>query len=100
MDAVLLPPSHKFVPRPVSACFRVFVLPVLQVLVLGRPPFHDTELTTSGHLAYVGGNWTRDIAFAGTSIPLTVRTHTLQQWQHGTSCAVSSWQGECGCPLW
>jgi len=40
--------------------------------VLGRPPFHDTSLTTSGHLAYVGGNWTRDIAFAGTSIPLTV----------------------------
>lgn len=44
-----------------------------QVLVLGQPPFHATELTTSGQLAYVGGNWTRDIAFAGTSIPLTVR---------------------------
>ncbi|WIA28855.1 hypothetical protein OEZ86_011381 [Tetradesmus obliquus] len=47
------------------------MVPREQVLVLGRPPFHDTELTTSGHLAYVGGNWTRDIAFAGTSIPLT-----------------------------
>lgn len=44
-----------------------------QVLVLGSPPFHATELTTSGQLTYVGGNWTRDIAFAGTSIPLTVR---------------------------
>lgn len=44
-----------------------------QVVVLGASPFHDTELTTSGELAYVGGNWTRDIAFAGTSIPLTVR---------------------------
>lgn len=44
-----------------------------QVLVLGSSPFHDTELTTSGQLSYVGGNWTRDIAFAGTSIPLTVR---------------------------
>jgi ABC-type Mn2+/Zn2+ transport system ATPase subunit len=44
-----------------------------QVAVLGQPPFHATELTTSGQLAYVGGNWTRDIAFAGTSIPLTVR---------------------------
>jgi len=43
-----------------------------QVLVLGSPPFHATELTTSGQLTYVGGNWTRDIAFAGTSIPLTV----------------------------
>jgi hypothetical protein len=54
---------------------------VLQVLVLGRPPFHDTELTTSGQLAYVGGNWTRDIAFAGTSIPLTVRAATRTQQQ-------------------
>lgn len=43
-----------------------------QVTVLGAPPFHATELTTSGQLSYVGGNWTRDIAFAGTSIPLTV----------------------------
>lgn len=44
-----------------------------QVVVLGGSPFHDTTLTTSGQLTYVGGNWTRDIAFAGTSIPLTVR---------------------------
>jgi hypothetical protein len=57
------------------------MLPVLQVLVLGRPPFHDTELTTSGQLAYVGGNWTRDIAFAGTSIPLTVSKDVQQQQQ-------------------
>lgn len=42
------------------------------VRVLGAPPFHDTSLTTSGDLAYIGGNWTRDIAFAGTRIPLTV----------------------------
>lgn len=48
-----------------------------QVAVLGGSPFHDTELTTSGQLAYVGGNWTRDIAFAGTSIPLTVRAGTV-----------------------
>ena len=41
------------------------------VRILGRPPFHDTQLTTSGDLAYVGGNWQRDIAFAGTSVPLT-----------------------------
>ncbi len=43
------------------------------VQVLGRPPFHDTNLSVSGDLAYVGGNWTRDIAFAGVSVPLTVR---------------------------
>ncbi len=42
------------------------------VSVLGRPPFHDTQLTISGDLAYVGGTWTRDIAFAGTSVPLSV----------------------------
>jgi hypothetical protein len=48
--------------------------------VLGRPPFHDTALTTCGDLSYVGGNWTRDIAFAGTSIPLTVRAWGLGVW--------------------
>jgi CCR4-NOT complex subunit CAF16 len=42
------------------------------VSVLGRPPFHDTNLTASGDLSYVGGNWTRDVAFAGCSVPLTV----------------------------
>eukprot|EP00967_Tisochrysis_lutea_P034557 scaffold41308_cov17-Tisochrysis_lutea.AAC.1 len=29
-----------------------------------------TELVSSGDLTYVGGNWTRDVAFAGYSIPL------------------------------
>lgn len=48
------------------------------VSVLGRPPFHDTALTTCGDLSYVGGNWTRDIAFAGTSIPLTVRARAVR----------------------
>ena len=47
------------------------------VAILGRAPFHDTALTTCGDLSYVGGNWTRDIAFAGTSIPLTVRAAAL-----------------------
>ncbi|EFJ42335.1 hypothetical protein VOLCADRAFT_83674 [Volvox carteri f. nagariensis] len=41
------------------------------VRVLGRPPFHDTALTVCGDLSYIGGNWQRDIAFAGTSVPLT-----------------------------
>lgn len=50
-----------------------------QVTVLGESPFHHTELTTSGQLAYVGGNWTRDIAFAGTSIPLTVSSGIEEQ---------------------
>ncbi|PRW20596.1 ABC transporter I family member 20 [Chlorella sorokiniana] len=40
------------------------------VRVLGQPPFHATGLTSSGALSYVGGNWERDIAFAGYAIPL------------------------------
>lgn len=41
--------------------------------MLGRPPFYTTELTTSGDVAYIGGNWERDVAFAGYSVPLQVR---------------------------
>ena len=49
------------------------MVPHGSVNVLGRPPFHDTNLTVSGDLSYVGGTWTRDVAFAGCSVPLTVR---------------------------
>lgn len=42
------------------------------VRVLGASPFHDTTLAASGRLSYLGGNWDRDIAFAGYSIPLQV----------------------------
>ncbi len=42
------------------------------VRVLGHSPFHDTQLTGSGDLSYVGGNWDRDVAFAGYSVPLQV----------------------------
>lgn len=40
------------------------------VTVLGGSPFHDTSLTTSGDLSYLGGNWDREVAFAGYSVPL------------------------------
>ncbi|BBN14360.1 CCR4-NOT complex subunit CAF16 [Marchantia polymorpha subsp. ruderalis] len=40
------------------------------VRVLGRSAFHDTGLTTSGDLAYLGGEWRRDVAFAGFDVPL------------------------------
>ncbi|XP_075265157.1 uncharacterized protein LOC142357394 [Convolutriloba macropyga] len=46
------------------------MVPDHMVRVLGKSAFHDTSLTTSGDLSYVGGNWTRDVAFAGYSIPL------------------------------
>ena len=39
--------------------------------VLGAPPFHETALTMSGDLSYIGGTWSREVAFAGNSIPLT-----------------------------
>ncbi|KAL3675079.1 hypothetical protein R1sor_025027 [Riccia sorocarpa] len=40
------------------------------VRVLGRSAFHDTYLTSSGNLAYLGGEWRRDVAFAGFDVPL------------------------------
>ena len=46
------------------------MVPEAAVRVLGHPPFHNTELTSCGDLSYLGGNWDRDIAFAGYSIPL------------------------------
>lgn len=46
------------------------MVPKESVQVLGEPPFHAMNLTTSGALSYIGGNWERDIAFAGYSIPL------------------------------
>lgn len=48
------------------------MVPEAAVSVLGEPPFHATALTSSGALSYVGGNWERDIAFAGYAIPLAV----------------------------
>mmetsp|Transcript_336 Transcript_336/g.1114 ORF Transcript_336/g.1114 Transcript_336/m.1114 type:complete len:376 (+) Transcript_336:81-1208(+) len=41
------------------------------VRVLGRPAFHDTYLTSSGQLSYLGGQWRRDVAFAGYDVPLS-----------------------------
>jgi len=41
------------------------------VQVLGRPVFHDTSLTASGVLSYIGGNWQKDVAFAGYGVPLS-----------------------------
>lgn len=49
------------------------MVPQGAVQVLGEPPFHATALTSSGELSYIGGNWERDIAFAGYAIPLQVR---------------------------
>lgn len=49
------------------------MVPEDSVRVLGKSPFYDLELTSSGDLSYIGGNWERDVAFAGYSVPLQVR---------------------------
>ncbi|EPS69760.1 hypothetical protein M569_05007, partial [Genlisea aurea] len=40
------------------------------VKVLGRSAFHDTALTSSGDLSYLGGEWRREVAFAGFDVPI------------------------------
>ncbi|KAG7969458.1 hypothetical protein I3843_07G032200 [Carya illinoinensis] len=40
------------------------------VCILGRSAFHDTTLTSSGDLSYLGGEWRRDVAFAGFEVPI------------------------------
>lgn len=40
------------------------------VLVLGRSPFHDMQLTCQGTLSYLGTSWRKDVAFAGYGVPL------------------------------
>ncbi|KAL5981620.1 ABC transporter I member 20 [Asimina triloba] len=40
------------------------------VRVMGRSAFHDTALTASGDLCYLGGEWRRDVAFAGFEVTI------------------------------
>jgi CCR4-NOT complex subunit CAF16 len=40
------------------------------VRILGRPAFHDISLTSSGALSYLGPQWRRDVAFAGSNVPM------------------------------
>lgn len=57
------------------------MVPESAVTVLGQPPFHATSLTADGKLTYLGGNWDRDIAFAGYSVPLQVyHAHRMHCW--------------------
>ena len=59
------------------------MVPKTAVTVLGQPPFHATGMSAAGQLSYLGGNWDRDIAFAGYSVPLQVirqsgKTHSCE----------------------
>lgn len=40
------------------------------VRVLGRPPFHDLKLTSGGEMAYLGHQWRRSVASAGSDMPV------------------------------
>lgn len=53
------------------------MVPQSAVTVLGQPPFHATSMTADGRVAYLGGNWDRDIAFAGYSVPLQASSQAL-----------------------
>ena len=46
------------------------MVPKEKVLIHGREAFYDTGLTTSGQLSYIGGDWQRDVAFAGYGVTL------------------------------
>uniref|UniRef100_A0A061R7F4 CCR4-NOT complex subunit CAF16 n=1 Tax=Tetraselmis sp. GSL018 TaxID=582737 RepID=A0A061R7F4_9CHLO len=47
-----------------------FLVPEDAVRIIGRPAFHDLQLTSSGELSYLGSSWRRDVAFAGYDMPL------------------------------
>lgn len=40
------------------------------VRVMGRSAFHDTSLISSAQLCYLGGEWRREVAFAGFDVPI------------------------------
>ena len=71
------------------------MVPQSAVTVLGQPPFHATGMTADGRVSYLGGNWDRDIAFAGYSVPLQassqlVASITCTPQVHGLYVAESS----------
>ncbi|KAK1277863.1 ABC transporter I family member 20 [Acorus gramineus] len=55
------------------------------VRVLGRSAFHDTGLTSSGDLCYLGGEWKRDVAFAGFEVSIQVLDIDLSWRMHKSS---------------
>ncbi|KAG1338671.1 ABC transporter I family member 20 [Cocos nucifera] len=54
------------------------------VKVLGRSAFHDTTVTSSGDLSYLGGEWRRDVAFAGFEVTIQMDV-SAQKMIYGVS---------------
>ena len=48
------------------------------IRVLGRPAFHDLALSATGTLGYLGPQWRRDIACAGSNVPMQACNALLQ----------------------
>ncbi len=59
------------------------------VQIMGRPAFHDINLVSSGDLSYLGPQWRRDVAFAGSDIPMQVRDGSL----HCVASLPAVWEG-------
>ena len=62
------------------------------VRILGRPAFHDIQLTSSGQLSYLGQQWRRDIAFAGYNVPIQVHITSLGGDLSKNLTTIYSWQ--------
>jgi hypothetical protein len=66
-----------------------FMIKKEQLSVLGRPPFHDTALVCEGDLAYLGGSWRRDVAFAGNDVNLQGDITAGEMLYNGTRLLLS-----------
>jgi CCR4-NOT complex subunit CAF16 len=62
------------------------------VRILGRPAFYDLMLVTSGELGYLGNQWRRSVACAGSSLTLQAcigalpSYRTQLQWLMYSTC--------------
>jgi len=52
------------------------------VKVNGKPPFHDTKLTSSGELAFLGTTWRRSVGCAGNNVAMAADV-TAEVMLHG-----------------
>jgi hypothetical protein len=87
--------NHGISPRGAANTGKTTLLEVLAgkhmvgrdvVRILGRPAFYDLMLVTSGELGYLGNQWRRSVACAGSSL-------TLQVLLRGMPCC--SWLPRC-----
>jgi CCR4-NOT complex subunit CAF16 len=77
--SVVLPPGSRCLLTGANGAGKTTLLQLLagkfmvnqdSIRILGRPAFHDIALTSQGTLSYLGPQWRRDIAFAGSDVPM------------------------------